>query len=96
MTGLPSYDNVTTHAPRHPPPGSSAVRDLQYALSLQQRRSFYQVFQAFACEEFPEIEKSYLRADLRIECGTDEHTAYMIYAAVMIGICKFASSNRKG
>ena len=50
------------------------------------------MFQAFACEEFPEIGKSYLRADFRIECDTTTHTAFMIYAAVMIGICEFARS----
>ncbi|CAM9940108.1 unnamed protein product [Ectocarpus sp. 4 AP-2014] len=44
------------------------------------------VFQAFACEDFPEIGKSFLRADLRIECDTPEHDNYKIYAAVMICI----------
>ncbi|CAN0551355.1 unnamed protein product, partial [Laminaria digitata] len=43
-----------------------------------------QVFQTFACEDFPEIGKSYLRADGRIECDTPEHKKYRIYAAVMI------------
>ncbi|CAM9462085.1 unnamed protein product, partial [Ectocarpus sp. 12 AP-2014] len=44
------------------------------------------VFQAFACEDFPEIGKSFLRADFRIECDTPMHDNYKIYAAVMISI----------
>ncbi|CAN0485487.1 unnamed protein product, partial [Ectocarpus sp. 12 AP-2014] len=44
------------------------------------------VFQAFACEDFPEIGKSFLRADFRIECDTPKHDNYKIYAAVMICI----------
>lgn len=51
-------------------------------------RAFWQVFQTFACEDYPEINKSYLRADSRIECGTSTHTAYKIYAAIMIFICE--------
>lgn len=50
--------------------------------------SYLQVFQAFACEDFDEIGKSYLRADFRIECDTAKHKAYKIYAAVMICICE--------
>ncbi|CAM9095530.1 unnamed protein product, partial [Laminaria digitata] len=42
------------------------------------------VFQTFVCEKFPEISKSYLRADQRIECNTSTHMAYSTYAAVMI------------
>ncbi|CAN0138387.1 unnamed protein product, partial [Pylaiella littoralis] len=42
------------------------------------------VFQAFACENFPEIGKRYLRADFRIDCDTPKHESYKIYAAVMI------------
>ncbi|CAB1100084.1 unnamed protein product [Ectocarpus sp. CCAP 1310/34] len=44
------------------------------------------VFQAFACEDFPEIGKSFLRADFRIECDKPKHYTYKIYAAVMICI----------
>ncbi|CAM9140361.1 unnamed protein product [Ectocarpus sp. 12 AP-2014] len=44
------------------------------------------VFQAFACEDFPEIGKSFLRADFRIECDTPKHDNYKIFAAVMICI----------
>ncbi|CAM9587167.1 unnamed protein product [Ectocarpus fasciculatus] len=44
------------------------------------------VFQTFACEDLPEIGKSYLRADFRIECDTQRHTLYKAYAAVMICI----------
>lgn len=47
-----------------------------------------QIFQTFACEDLIEIGKSYLRADLRIECETSQHTAYKVYAAVMIVICE--------
>ncbi|CAM9574874.1 unnamed protein product, partial [Ectocarpus sp. 12 AP-2014] len=44
------------------------------------------VFQTFACEDLPEIGKSYLRADFRIECETQRHTLYKAYAGVMICI----------
>lgn len=47
-----------------------------------------QVFQTFSCEGFPEVGESYLRADQSIECYTQEHRAYRIYAAVMIFICE--------
>lgn len=50
-----------------------------------------QVFQTFSCERFPEIGKSYLRADQRIECYTTTHMAYRTYAAVMIFLCKFVA-----
>ncbi|CAM9648873.1 unnamed protein product [Ectocarpus sp. 12 AP-2014] len=44
------------------------------------------VFQAFSCEDLPEIGKSYLRADFRIECDTQRHTLYKAYAGVMVCI----------
>ncbi|CBJ33129.1 asn/thr-rich large protein family protein [Ectocarpus siliculosus] len=44
------------------------------------------VFQTFSCEDLPEIGKSYLRADFRIECDTQRHTLYKAYAGVMICI----------
>lgn len=47
-----------------------------------------QVFQTFACEDFPEIGRRYLRADFRIECDTTKHEAYKVYAAIMICICE--------
>lgn len=47
-----------------------------------------QVFQTFACERLPEIGKSYLRADFRIECGTPLHNKYKTYAAIMICLCE--------
>lgn len=47
-----------------------------------------QVFQTFACEDFPE-DKSYLRADFGVECDTDKHKAFEIYAGIMICICEF-------
>lgn len=47
-----------------------------------------QVFQTFSCEDFPEINKSYLRADQSIQCYTGEHKAYRIYASVMIFLCE--------
>lgn len=48
-----------------------------------------QVFQTFSCEEFPELQTKYLKADLSIECYTETHDAYMIYAAIMIFLCEF-------
>ena len=51
------------------------------------------MFQAFACEDFDEIGKSYLRADFRIECDTPKHKAFKIYAAVMICICESSRAN---
>ena len=51
--------------------------------------SAQQVFQTFSCEPFPEISKSYLRADPRIECYTATHTDYRTYAAVMIFLCEY-------
>ncbi|CAN0330304.1 unnamed protein product [Ascophyllum nodosum] len=42
------------------------------------------IFQTFACEDLEDIDKIYLRADFRIECDTPKHTAYKIYAAIMI------------
>ncbi|KAG5193174.1 hypothetical protein JKP88DRAFT_240807 [Tribonema minus] len=42
------------------------------------------VFQTFACDELMYISKSYLRADYSIECYTPEHTAYRIFAGVMV------------
>lgn len=48
-----------------------------------------QVFQAFFCEEFEEIGKSFLRADQSIECYTRMHDAFRTYAAVMIFLCEF-------
>lgn len=51
-----------------------------------------QVFQTFACEDLTEINKSYLRADLRIECYTPQHMAYRVYAGVMIIICELANN----
>ncbi|CAM9489387.1 unnamed protein product [Laminaria digitata] len=44
------------------------------------------VFQTFACDDYPEIDKSYLRADGRIECDTAKHTGYMVYAGFMIAL----------
>eukprot|EP00752_Nemacystus_decipiens_P010943 g9725.t1 len=44
------------------------------------------VFQTFACENFSEEGKSYLRADFRVECNTAKHEAFKIYAAIMICI----------
>ncbi|CAM9245467.1 unnamed protein product, partial [Sphacelaria rigidula] len=42
------------------------------------------VFQTFACQPLPEIDKAFLLADLRIECDTPEHRFYKAYSAVMI------------
>lgn len=54
----------------------------------QQRSRLLQVFQTFACDSYAEINKHYLRADGRIECKTATHTAYMVYAAIMIALCE--------
>ena len=53
------------------------------------RMSCLQVFQTYACENYHEIDKSYLRADSRIECYTTKHTMYRIYAALMICLCEW-------
>ena len=47
-----------------------------------------QVFQTFACDDYPEIGTRYLRADGRIECDTPKHTGYMVYAGIMIALCE--------
>ena len=47
------------------------------------------MFQTFACDDYPEIDKRYLRADGRIECDTPTHTGYMVYAGFMIALCEF-------
>ena len=49
----------------------------------------WQVFQAFSCEDFPEVDKSYLRADFSVECNTVKHNAFKIYAAIMVFVCEF-------
>lgn len=46
------------------------------------------VLQTFSCQDFPEIDKSYLRADLRLECYTPLHRKYMIYAGFMVVVCE--------
>ena len=51
-----------------------------------------QVFQTFACDDYHEIGKRYLRADSRIECDTTKHMAYRVYAGVMVALCKSFSS----
>lgn len=48
-----------------------------------------QVFQTFQCEDLNEIDKRYLRADLRIECDTAEYKAYELYAGFMVILCEF-------
>ena len=47
------------------------------------------MIQAFACENYPEIGKRYLRADFSIECDTPTHEAFKIYAGVMICVCEW-------
>ncbi|KAG5187182.1 hypothetical protein JKP88DRAFT_254102 [Tribonema minus] len=42
------------------------------------------VLQTFSCDDFPLIGKSYLRADYSIQCNTPKHTAYQVYAGVMV------------
>jgi hypothetical protein len=42
------------------------------------------VFQTFSCNDLEEVNKSYLRADYSIECGTPTHHAYCAYAAIMV------------
>jgi hypothetical protein len=44
------------------------------------------VFQTFACDTFEDTKQSWLRADYSISCNTDKHTAYKVYAAVMIAV----------
>lgn len=52
----------------------------------KRRFCLLQVFQTFACDGYPEIEKRFLRADGRIACDTDKHKGYMVYAVIMIGL----------
>ena len=47
------------------------------------------MFQTFVCDEFPDVGKGFLTADPRIECPTPTHTAYKLYAAVMLFLCEF-------
>ncbi|KAG5183506.1 hypothetical protein JKP88DRAFT_262991 [Tribonema minus] len=42
------------------------------------------VFETFACDELQYVGSSYLRVDYSIECYTPEHTAYRIFAGVML------------
>jgi hypothetical protein len=42
------------------------------------------VFQTFSCDYLEDTKQSWLRANYSISCDTDKHTAYKIYAAVMI------------
>jgi hypothetical protein len=44
------------------------------------------VFQTFSCDYLEVTEESWLRADYSISCDTGKHTAYKIYAAVMIAV----------
>jgi hypothetical protein len=44
------------------------------------------VFQTFACDYLEDTKVSLLRADYSVSCDTDKHTAYKVYAAVMIGV----------
>ncbi|CAM9683378.1 unnamed protein product, partial [Choristocarpus tenellus] len=41
------------------------------------------IFQTFACETL-EDDKTYLRADYSLECTSDRHQAFQVYATVMI------------
>lgn len=50
-----------------------------------------QVFQTFACEDYPELSKRYLKADSRIECDTITHSGYEMYAAIMICLCELVT-----
>jgi hypothetical protein len=40
--------------------------------------------QTFACDDIPGTSESYRRADYSMQCCTAEHTAYRIFAGVMI------------
>lgn len=43
----------------------------------------YKIFQAFACDELDE-EGAYLRADYSLSCMTPRHSAYEVYALIMV------------
>lgn len=45
---------------------------------------FYRRGQTFTCDELEDINKGYLRADYAIECDSDKHKVYQIYAGAMI------------
>ena len=71
---------------------SSAIKLLKTVKPIPIPLILPQVFQTFACEhldEEGESGKSYLRADFRIECYTQTHKVYEIYAAIMIFVCEF-------
>eukprot|EP00953_Heterococcus_sp_UTEX-ZZ885_P019923 11128-Heterococcus_DN1.PRE.3 len=43
------------------------------------------VFQTFACDNVDaKVQKSYLRADYSIECGTTKHNLFKVYAGIMV------------
>eukprot|EP00953_Heterococcus_sp_UTEX-ZZ885_P041481 21161-Heterococcus_DN1.PRE.3 len=44
------------------------------------------VFQTFSCDYLEDTKESWLRADYSVSCDTDKHTAYKVYAAVMIAV----------
>ena len=67
---------------------------LNFNMSAAARFVFPQVFQTFACDDYHEIKKRYLRADGRIDCDTPKHTAFMLYAAVMICLCEFGGMSK--
>lgn len=71
-------------------PTTCACTCLRLASRVQNNepRLFLQVVQTFACENYPEIGKRYLRADLGVECDTATHEAFKVYAAIMICICE--------
>lgn len=45
----------------------------------------YKIFQAFACDELDDG-KTFLRADYSLSCLTPRHSAYEVYALIMVGI----------
>ena len=69
---------------------SCCVCVVQFVLIIQYFLYLWppQVFQTFACRSLGEIDKSYLRADFRIECNTPEYEIYWIYAVIMVCVCE--------
>lgn len=45
---------------------------------------FHHRGQTFTCDELEDVDKRYLRADYAIECDSDKHKVYQIYAGAMI------------
>ncbi|CAM9092872.1 unnamed protein product [Scytosiphon promiscuus] len=90
--------SYVTSSPRSPSetdtvePAQSVIRRVQdkYAtVALTMAFLLYStvstvIFQAFTCDHLEDVDKRYLRADYAIDCDSDRHKAFQVYAGVMI------------